>query len=113
LTWHWRPAVLAASGALQRAAVDRLVLVGELVGLGTYRAGRPLPQGGGGVGPQGARPSGTQAGEMTLLGRLGFGALAGSSARRTDSEPAGDLVGGVEPGFGGDHLVAPGPVISA
>jgi hypothetical protein len=56
---------------------------------------------------------GTRAGKTTPLGRLGFGALAGSSAPRTDAEPAGGLVGGVEPGIGGDHLVAPGPVISA
>jgi hypothetical protein len=34
-TWHWRPAGLAASGAVQHAAVDRLVLLGELVALGT------------------------------------------------------------------------------
>jgi hypothetical protein len=35
LTWHWRPAVLAASEAVEHAVVDRLVFLGGLVALGT------------------------------------------------------------------------------
>jgi Flp pilus assembly CpaF family ATPase len=38
LTWHWRPAVLAASGAVRHAALDRLVPLGDLVALGTLTA---------------------------------------------------------------------------
>jgi hypothetical protein len=35
LTRHWQPPVLAASEAVEHAAVDRLVFLGELVALGT------------------------------------------------------------------------------